>query len=98
MNTHNPLVPLPRSKKLGYAAIVVIIEVTALILFGGMEGRVSAWQLLRVVCIAGIPVCAVLAFIAWSSDGKRSDAGITSANVKVPVRFLKALPYLVGII
>jgi len=46
-------------------AIVVIVQVTAWILLDGMESHAPAWQLGRVVCIAGISVCAVLALTAW---------------------------------
>ena len=98
MNVRDPFVPLSRKKKIGYAAAGVIIVVTAAILLGGMDGGFSAWQLLRVMCIAGIPAFAVLALIAWLSGGKRSDPGMGPTNVKIPVRFLKALPYLAGII
>jgi hypothetical protein len=75
-----------------------IILAVAAILFGGMEGGFSAWQLFSGTCVAGIPAFALLAFVAWLSGGKRSEAGVGPANVKVPVRFLKALPYLSGII
>jgi hypothetical protein len=78
----------------GAALAFIIVAV----LLGSMDGGFSAWELLRITCIVSIPALAMLAMFAWLSAGKRSEAGFGPANVKVPVRLLKALPYLIGIV
>lgn len=98
MNARDPFAPLSRKRKIGYAAAGLIVVGAAAIHLGEMEGGYSAWQLLRVMCIVGVIATALLAFVAWLTGGKRSETGTGPANVKFPVRPLKALPYFAGII
>jgi hypothetical protein len=90
--------PMSRRRKIGYAIAALLVLGTAAFLLGGMDGGFSAWQLFRTACIVAIPGSLILALIAWLSGGKKSEIGFGPANLKVPVRLRKALPYIVAII
>ena len=98
MRSSDPFAPLSQRKKLGYAIAIVVILVVAAVILGSMNDGFSAWDLLRGTCIVGIPAFAMLGVTAWLSGGKRSEVGAGSANVRLPLRFLRALPYMAGII
>ena len=98
MRAQDPFAPLSKKRKIGYTVCAALVTLIVAVLLGSMEGGFSAWQLLRVACLAGIPAFVVLAAAAWLSGGERTESGVGQANVKFPVRLLKAMPYLVGII
>jgi hypothetical protein len=98
MRPQDPFAPLSKKRKIVYAIGAALAFVIVTVLLGSMEGGFSAWELLLVAGIVSIPSLAMLVMIAWLSAGKRSGRCVGPANVKVPVRLLKALPYLIGIV
>lgn len=98
MKTPDPFAPLSRKRVLIYSVVGATTLCAAAIGFGSLEGGFSPGELLRTAGIAGIPSLAALTFSAWLSAGKRTAHGVGPAGVRLPVRLVRALPYLWGII
>ena len=46
--------------------------------------------------VCGLICTGIIAAAMWMSGGRRSDTGVGPANVKMPIRIGKTLPYVFG--
>jgi hypothetical protein len=84
--------PLARGRLITYAAVAVIVlalGAVALVVVG-----ISVPRVLLATATFGLIMLGAIGGTIWITGGERSPDGVGPANIRLPMRLRKALPYI----
>ena len=91
---NDPYAPLPRGRLVAwatFAVVVMLLGALALVMVGIPISRV-----LLGTAMLGIITLGAVGGALWIAGGKRSPQGVGPANIRLPIRLQKALPFIIA--